>query len=111
MTPETVDRIAARVADHIGRPGDQATIDLARGHVGTVAAFCRTYTRGRGFTPTGDPLPDVEAVIVTAASRLTTNPEQVITYTAADYSERPAVFEGWSAAETGVLHEYRVRWT
>lgn len=111
MTPATLDTLAARVAAHIGRAGDEGAVGTARGHAEIVAAFVHTYTRGRGFNPQGDPHPDVAAVIVTAASRLTTNPEQVITYTAADYSERPAVFEGWSIAEVGVLHEYRRRWT
>lgn len=111
MTPETLDVLAVRVAQHIARAGDEATLVLARAHADIVAAFVHGYTRGRGFNVlTGDPAPDLQAVIVAATARLTTNPEQVTAYTAADYSERPAVFEGWTHAELGVLHVYRARW-
>lgn len=110
MTPETVDTLAGRVAAHIGRPGDVDTIEQARAHVPIVTAFCHGYTRGNGFDVESDPAADVAAVIVAATARLTANPEQVAMYSAADYSERPAVFTGWTIAEQGVLHRYRRRW-
>ena len=110
MKPETVDALAVRVAAHLGRPGDDATTDQARAHVPIVTAFCHGYTRGNGFDVESDPAADVAAVIVAATARLTANPEQVAMYSAADYSERPAVFTGWTIAEQFVLHRYRRRW-
>ena len=111
MTPDALVALSSRVAAHVGREGDVETITHATRHVETVAAFVQAYTRGNGFDVLGDPAPDVAAVIVAASARLTTNPEQVYQYTAADYSERPARFEGWTIAEKGVLHEHRRRWT
>ena len=45
MTPETLDDIAVRVAQHIARAGDDATVVLARAHAATVAAFAHGNTR------------------------------------------------------------------
>lgn len=113
------ENLAAEVAVHLGREAagggaDPATVALARGHVETVAAYAHAYTFGRGFTVdvdgNGEPAHDVARVIVAAAARLTTNPEQVSVYSAGDYSERPAVFTGWTIAEQGVLHRWRKRW-
>lgn len=119
LTAASRENLAAEVAVHLGREAadgspDPATVALARGHVETVAAYAHAYTFGRGFTVdidgNGEPAHDVARVIVAAAARLTTNPEQVTAYTAADYSERPAVFTGWTVAEQGVLHRWRRRW-
>lgn len=119
LSEATRENLAAEVAVHLGREDadggpDMATVALARGHVETVAAYAHAYTFGRGFTVdsdgNGEPAHDVARVIVAAAARLTTNPEQVSVYSAGDYSERPAVFTGWTVAEQGVLHRWRKRW-
>lgn len=119
LAEATRENLAAEVAIHLGRKAadgaaDPATVALARGHVETVAAYAHAYTFGRGFTVDadgiGEPAHDVARVIVAAAARLTTNPEQVSVYSAGDYSERPAVFTGWTIAEQGVLHRWRKRW-
>lgn len=76
----------------------------------TVATFVHGYTRGNGFDSSGRvqdaPL---EAVIVSAAARLVVNPEQLWQYSVGDYSERPAVLQGWTLPEIAVLHRYRRR--
>lgn len=109
--PETPEDhpLAAREAAYLGRPGDRATIDLANAHLPIVTAFVYGYTRGRGFTTDGDPRPDLAAVIVSAAARLVSNPEQLHQYTTGDYTERPAVLNGWTLTELAVLHNHRKR--
>lgn len=99
--------LAPRVAALVGRVGDADTIATAEAQLPLVAEYVRGYTRGRGFE--GDaPAGPLRAVIVSATARLATNPEQVSVYTVGDYSERPAQLAGWTLAEIGVLHRYRV---
>lgn len=99
--------LAPRVAALVGRQGDPETEALATAQLPLVAEYVRGYTRGRGFD--GDaPAGPLRAVIVSATARLATNPEQVSVYTMGDYSERPAQLAGWTLAEIGVLHRYRV---
>lgn len=99
--------LAPRVAAIVGRVGDADTIATAEAQLPLVAEYVRGYTRGRGFD--GDaPAGPLRAVIVSATARLATNPEQVSVYTVGDYSERPAQLAGWTLAEIGVLHRYRV---
>ena len=101
--------LAGRLAAYLGRPDDPATVALASTHLPVVEAFVNGYTRGRGFTPEDRPVAPLQAVIVSAAARLVVNPEQVWQYTAGDYSERPAVLNGWTLPELAVLHRYRRR--
>lgn len=101
--------LAAREAAYIGRPGDREVIALANTHLPVVEAFVHGYTRGRGFDRDGRPTVPLAHVIVSAAARLVTNPEQVHQYATGDYSERPAVLTGWTLAELAVLHNYRRR--
>lgn len=99
--------LAPRVAAIVGRVGDADTIATAEAQLPLVAEYVRGYTRGRGFD--GDaPAGPLRAVIVSATARLATNPEQVSVYSVGDYSERPAQLAGWTLAEIGVLHRYRV---
>lgn len=107
--PEPTD-LAANVAAFLGRPGDVETIALATVHVGIVTGYVYGYTRGRGFTESGVPKPDLSGVITAATARLTSNPEQVSYYATGDYSERPAVLAGWTLPELAVLHRYRRRY-
>ena len=100
------DGLAGKVAGYVGRPGDPYTVAVARAQLPVIAEYVRGYTRGQGWT--GDrPAGPLMAVIVSAAGRLVTNPEQVTSYTANDYSERPAVLAGWTLTELGVLRRYR----
>lgn len=99
--------LAPRVAAIVGRVGDADTIATAEAQLPLVAEYVRGYTRGRGFEGEA-PAGPLRAVIVAATARLATNPEQVSVYTVGDYSERPAQLAGWTLAEIGVLHRYRV---
>lgn len=82
---------------------DDAVIEAA---VDQITAMARAYTRGRGFVD-GEPNDDISAVIVVASARLHANVGQI----GADMGQRSvrAGFQGWSMAELGVLHRYRVR--
>lgn len=97
------------VAAFLGKPGDAATVDLAAAHIPVVKAFVKAYTRGQGFNEMGVPNEDIEAVILTCAARTVINPEQMKRYQIADYSETPAVLDGFTLPELAVLHLYRRR--
>lgn len=99
--------LAPRVAGMVGRHGDESVIETAKAQLPLVAEYVRGYTRGRGFIGSS-PAGALLAVIVSATARLATNPEQLDAYTMGDYSERPARLAGWTLAEIGVLHRYRV---
>ena len=106
--PDPAGPLAKRVARNLGREGDTETIALAAEHVEIVMEYARGYTRGRGFN--GDtPSRGIAAVIVAAASKLTSNPEQVSSYQTGDYSERGAVLNGWTLNQLSVLNTYRKR--
>lgn len=107
-TPGGHHALSARVAAYVGRANDPEALALADAQLPIVEAFVHGYTRGRGFKD-GRPVAPLQAVVVTAAARLVTNPEQVYQYTTADYSERPAVLNGWTIPERGILHNYRKR--
>ncbi len=106
-----MDPQATKVAAHIGRRDDADTIAQATDHLTTIRAFVWAYTRGRGFAGRDIALPvaSVEAVIVSACTRLTANPEQVTSYTVGDYSERGATLQGFTLPELAVLNGYRRR--
>lgn len=97
------------VAAYLGRGDDTELVALAGQHVLIVAAMARAYTRGQGFESDGEPKADVAAVITTATARMVVNPEQTKRYQVGDYSEAPAVFQGWTLAELFVLNSYRKR--
>lgn len=101
---------AARVARLMGKPEHVDTLDSADMCVRLVAAYAEGYTRGRGWAASGVPVPGIGAVIAVAAVRLAANPRQVTYYQTGDYSERPAVLAGWTAAEVQVLRRYRRVW-
>lgn len=89
-----------------------ANNDMLLAQLAMVYEYIRAYTRGEGFgvgSAANYPSPDLRWVIVGAAARLVNNPEQVSWYAAGDYSERPAVFNGYTLAEQRVLHRYRRR--
>lgn len=102
-------RLAERVIRHVGRNVadlDPSEVLTARDHSMTVLEYVKGYTRDRGFVGYA-PHRSIQAVIVVAAARLFTNPEQLTYYSTGDYSERPATMTGWTAAELGVLRRFR----
>lgn len=101
---------ARRVATLLGKSEHGPTLDMADMSVRLVAAYAEGYTRSRGWAATGVPVPGIAAVVTIAAVRLASNPRQVTYYQTGDYSERPAVLAGWTAAEVQVLRRYRRVW-
>lgn len=102
-------RLADRIIRHVGQNVAELESDellTARDHAMTVLEYVKGYTRARGFVGY-IPHRSLQAVIVAAAARLFTNPEQLTYYSTGDYSERPATMTGWTAAELGVLRRFR----
>lgn len=102
-------RLAERIIRHVGQDVadlDPAEVLTARDHAMVVLEYVKGYTRDRGFVGY-IPHRSLQAVIVAAAARLFTNPEQLTYYSTGDYSERPATMTGWTAAELGVLRRFR----
>lgn len=100
---------AQKVADFLGRGDDTNVVALAEEHLPVVTAFVQAYTRGGGFTESGDPNGPLSAVIMTATARLVPNPEQAKRIQVADYSETPAILDGFTLPELAILHLYRRR--
>lgn len=99
-----------RVLRKLNRADDVELIDACTEHVELVTEYVRGYTRGRGFDPaTDEPARGLQAVIVGAAAKLTSNPEQVSYFQTGDYSERPAVLAGWTLPELAILNNFRRR--
>lgn len=104
---------AEKVAAFLGKPGDAATLATAEQAIPIVTVMARAYVRGGedDWGPTWSPNSELDAVIVTAAARLATNPGQLPVDTAAgpfSHSLRGA-FGGWTTAELSVLNRYRKR--
>ena len=104
--PEIIGTLAPAVAAFVGRPGDTTTEAQAGAALLVVLDFVRAYTRGNGFTGYR-PEYALRSVLISATARLVTNPEQVRQYQIADYSESPAVLNGYTLAELGLLRRYR----
>lgn len=96
------------VAKFLGRGDDTDIIALAQEHLPIVTAFVEAYTRGRGFTG-GEPAGPLRSVIITATARLVPNPDQLKRFQAGEYSENPAILDGFTLPELAVLHRYRRR--
>ena len=101
--------LAKTLARYVGRGDDPEAVSVASMQLHVVQTFIQGYTRGRGFSETGIPDRPLIAVLLSAAARLAANPEQITYYQLGDYSERPAVLEGWTLPEQAVLHRYRRR--
>ena len=97
--------------------GHTITDEQAWAAVSVVTALAKSYVRyhgpadtGRGFDASGRPLDDVEAVLMTAALRLLTNPTGVaredMGALTVQYGNN---FLGWSLTELSVLNRYRDR--
>lgn len=98
-----------KIARYLGRDGDPQALALAEEHVGIVTIFVKAYTRGNGFTETGDPNEDLSAVIVSATARYLVNPQQNLREQIGAQSITYAKLEGFTLAEQAVLHLYRKR--
>ena len=104
--------LAERVAMYLGKSASHGYMQTAMGQLPVVAIFVEGYVNGHGFTEKEwgtVPNRQLEAVIVSAVSRLVVNPEQMQTFTAGDYTERPALLQGFTLAELSVLNRYRRR--
>lgn len=97
------------VTDFLGYESP-ALIQKAEAHLPLVTEFVRAYTRDRGFDAvTGEPAPDVAAVIVSATARLVENPTHTTFTQVGPFTERPGTLEGWTLPELAVLHRHRRR--
>lgn len=107
--PTPHDPLVASLVAFLNAKDDPEMIALAEAHLPIVTTFVKSYTRGQGFDQFGNPNKDMESVIITAGARLVVNPEQAIRVQIGDYSETPAVFNGFTLAELAVLNRYRRR--
>ena len=104
MIPEPFD-----VVDYLGRSGNAPPYEQLATHLRAVTAMVKAYTRGRGFTESGEPADDLALVIITSVARLATNPDLTVTSQIDDFAVRHTVFDGWTLPELAVLHRYRRR--
>lgn len=103
---------AADVLAFLGRPGDTALSGVVENAIPIVTVMVKAYTRGNGFDIYGDTDdPDLEAVIVSAAARMASNPTGLAyDETAGPFSRSiRGAFNGWTLGELAVLNRYRVR--
>ena len=98
------------MAAYVGARGDGQVEATAEGQLPVIIEFVRGYTRGQGFNSRGRPNAALRACIVSACARLVMNPEQVRQYSAGNYSESPAILQGFSLIEQQTLNNYRRRW-
>ncbi len=102
---------STQVLEFLGRPDDTALAGSAQQAIPVVTTMARAYTRGKGFDTFGEPEDDMDAVILSAAARLASNPSQI----ASDETAGPFTrslrgsFNGWTIAELSVLNRYRDR--
>lgn len=102
--PDVQDAIAEYVADFLGVD----TVTVTKPHVDLVSAAAQAYTRGNGFgEDMRSPHPAILSVIVSATARLVNNPELTTYFVAADYAEKPGVFDGFSLPELTILNRWR----
>lgn len=124
---EAAIELAPRLLKLLREDNDTDNLNAAQAAVAQVISFVHAYTRGWGFGPREKSRPvgvdssggeavsyspiatPLKQVIINAAVRLYTNPEQVYNYTANDYSERPAALTGFLLVEQATLNRYRRR--
>jgi hypothetical protein len=97
-----------QVAAFLGKPDDTAILDTAEQAIPIVTVMVKAYVRGTGDW---EPSDELEAVIVTAAARMVSNPGQLpvdMTTGPFAHSVRGA-FQGWTLAKLFVLNRYRRR--
>ena len=109
-----MERVSKRIATALTLDaGDDEAMALATESATTVALMAYAYCRGNGFSMTEDgdidtDKPEIEAVIVAAATRYAANPTG-IEYRAGTETVSGA-FSGWTLPEQCVLNNYRKRW-
>lgn len=86
---------------------DTALVAQASAALTTVGAMVDAYCRGKHRNTSGEPRTGVNEVILTAAARLLTNPEQ-LPMDIGDVSIRGG-FTGFTLVELAVLNRYRKR--
>lgn len=89
--------------------GRTVTVEQGSAVLTIVTAMASAYTRGIGFTA-GVPNAELRAVILTASSRLLSNPrglmmDEAVGPEAVSYR---SAFTGWTLAELFVLNRFRV---
>jgi hypothetical protein len=97
-----------QVAAFLGRPEDAAILAIAEQAIPVVTVMVKAYVRGGSNWEASD---ELEAVIVTAAARMVSNPSGLahdLTTGPFSHSLRGA-FQGWTLAELFVLNRHRKR--
>ncbi len=97
------------VADFLGKPEDPTTLTRAQAQLPFVTATVRAYTRDRGFDDVGNMDRAIALVVVASTARLVGNPEHNIERSVGAFSEKAAIFNGWTLPELAVLHRSRKR--
>jgi hypothetical protein len=97
---------AETVCLFLGRPGDTTLAGSAGAAISVVTALAKAYVRGGEDWETND---EIDAVIITAAARLVTNPSQLGNdETLGPFSRSlRGGFTGWTLAELAALNRYR----
>lgn len=101
-----VEVLVEPLADYLGTPVDELQ---ARAHLHNVAMAVHAYTRGIGFSDTGTPSDEIEAVIISSAARSIQNPTHDRQRTVGPFTSSPGAFRGWTLAELAILNRYRKR--
>ena len=99
---------AEQVAAFLGKPGDAATEATAEQAIPVVTVMVKAYVRGGDTWETSD---ELDAVIVSAAARMVSNPTGLaheLTAGAFTHSVRGS-FQGWTLPELFILNRYRKR--
>ncbi len=97
---------AAQVAAFLGKPDDAATLATAEQAIPVVTTMVKAYVRGGIGWASND---ELDAVIVTAAARMVSNPSGLpVDDTVGPFSRSVrGAFQGWTLAELYVLNRYR----
>lgn len=97
-----------QVAAFLGKPEDAAILATAEQAIPVVTTMAKAYVRGgTGWEPNDE----IDAVIVTAAARVVSNPRGLpVDVTAGPFTQSlRGAFQGWTLAELFVLNRYRKR--
>ncbi len=94
------------MAAFLGQPENAATLATAEQAIPVVSTMLRAYVRGGAGWESND---ELDAVIVTAAARMVSNPSGLAHDDTAGPFTRSVrgAFQGWTLAELFVLNRYR----
>lgn len=95
----------------IGWASTASNLALAQAQLDLVVEFVRSFTRGAGFDPDSGAtfiVPDLKAVILSAAARAIANPTQAKRLEIGGVNAVPAIFDGFTLHEQKILNKYRV---